>query len=358
LKPTYWTPLVENTSDQFRLGVATSGYDVLGYHSYALTATWLISGPRDQPIPDRVTPDWQFSYAYSRWRPSFFASASSTTSFFAGPPAPDGSPTSSTLRDRQVEAGVVVPFSHVRIFRRALASVVRSAGDYTFPTTTLSVNRTSLRAGVATTSAHSYGYSISPESGIAAGATAEWVRGSGAALADATTLTADARAYLPAGASHSVVALRAAAGSSRGDSLMSRTFLLGGAAGSPDVLNFGSEAFSLLRGFAPDTFAGTHAALLNADYRWPIARPQHGYGTFPLFLHTIHGALFADAGQTWTETFRASDLKTSAGVELSADLVAGYSLPLTATVGIGWGHDGSGRVADGRVLYMRIGRAF
>ena len=63
-------------------------------------------------------------------------------------------------------------------------------------------------------------------------------------------------------------------------------------------------------------------------------------------MHTIHAAVFADAGHAWTRSFSAHDLKTSAGAELSIDIVAGYSLPFTAVVGAAWGHDGSHTVAD------------
>ena len=113
-----------------------------------------------------------------------------------------------------------------------------------------------------------------------------------------------------------------------------------------------------MRGFATDTFAGSHVALLNADYRWPIARPQRGVGTWPLLLHTVHAAVFADAGHAWTRTFHADAIKASAGAELSADVVAGYFVPFTATIGAAWGHDGSGLVRDGATLYFRVGRAF
>jgi hypothetical protein len=77
-----------------------------------------------------------------------------------------------------------------------------------------------------------------------------------------------------------------------------------------------------------------------------------------MFLHTIHGALFADVGHAWTTQFRRADVKLALGAELSANVVAGYSLPLTLTVGAGWRHDGAGRIADGVATYVRIGRAF
>ena len=51
-------------------------------------------------------------------------------------------------------------------------------------------------------------------------------------------------------------------------------------------------------------------------------------------------------------------MKVSFGAEASVDAVVGYYLPLTATVGAAWGHDGSGRVPDQTTLYFRLGRAF
>ena len=79
------------------------------------------------------------------------------------------------------------------------------------------------------------------------------------------------------------------------------------AASSPgaDAADLDSAAFALLRGFPANTFAGSHVAVANAEYRWPLARPQRGHGTWPLFVHSLHAAVFADAGHAWTQTFRA-----------------------------------------------------
>jgi hypothetical protein len=136
-----------------------------------------------------------------------------------------------------------------------------------------------------------------------------------------------------------------------------QTFLLGGSGPDRSTADFGSEAISLLRGFGEHRFAGTRVALLNADYRFPIAWPQRGAGTWPLFLQSIHAAVFADAGHAWTRAFRIGDVKTAIGGELSADLVAGYHLGFTATIGAAVGRDGAGS-ADGAVAYVRIGHAF
>src|SRR5207249_7776665 len=45
LKPTSWSPIFESDREQTRVGAATSGFDVLGYHTYIGWATWLVSSP-------------------------------------------------------------------------------------------------------------------------------------------------------------------------------------------------------------------------------------------------------------------------------------------------------------------------
>ncbi len=358
LKPTSWSPVVETRADQVRLGVSVAGYDVLGYHAYAATATWLVSSPSGAATPNTASPDWQLFYVYDRWRPRFYAAASTETSFFAGAATEADTPTAATRRAHQLEGGVVFPVRHTRAQHAGLLSVIRAVDDYTTPDRTVPRDRTPVRAAWQTITGRTYGYSVSREAGVAGGVTAELVRRALGSSADATTLTADLRAYLPALAPHHVVAVRFAGGRSTGDSTVGRTFLLGGAFPGGGVVDFGSSAFSLLRGFGDNAFAGSRAAVLNVEYRWPVARPQRGVGTWPLFLHTIHAAVFADAGQAWTRAFRADAIKTSAGAELSTDLVAGYALPFTATAGAAWGHDGSGTLADRVTFYFRVGKAF
>jgi hypothetical protein len=357
LKPTSWSPIIAGDSSQIRAGAGLAAYDVLQYHAYVVSATWLVSGP-SHGGPAGATPDWQIYYAYGRWRPTFWVSASTQTSFFAGPATDTGAPSSAVERERQIEAGVLFPIRHVRTSHTALASLVRVVDDFSLPTAAVTLNRTAARAAWSTNTAHTYGYSVSPEAGATIGVTTELVRHALGAFADATTVTADARVYLPSVWPHHVFALRMAGGTSAGDVNMRRTFHVGGAGPNGDVLDFGRNAASLLRGFGADAFAGNHVGLLNADYRFPLAYPQRGIGTLPIFLQTIHAAVFADAGHTWTGAFRARDLKTAEGAELSTDFVAGYVIPLTAAIGVAWGHDGRGGVPDAATFYVRIGRAF
>jgi hypothetical protein len=174
----------------------------------------------------------------------------------------------------------------------------------------------------------------------------------------ASTVTADVRAYLPGLDRHHVVAVRAGGGIAHGDPGVRSLFRIGGSAPAGGVLNFDDDAFSLLRGFDNDAFVGSRAAVVNAEYRWPLSVVERGFRTWPLFLHTMHAAAFADLGHAWSDRFRAGDLKTALGGELSADLVIGYSLRVSVTAGAAWGRDGAMRSSDRARFYVRLGRAF
>ena len=358
LVPNWWSPIIAGSRNQLRVGAATSGVDVLGYHGYSASATRFLTTPEGTPAVEADTPDWQLFYVYDRWRPAPWVSASRETSFFAGPPSDRGVPSTATLHSQQLQMGISFPVRHVRVSQTALLAVVRAADDFVYPDHTDSQHRTAVRAGWVIGSAHTYGYSISPEGGALFGVTAELAQPRAALAAGAAAVTADARVYLPGIAPHHVLALRVAGGTASGDRNLRRSFNLGGGGPNANPLDFGREVISLLRGFPADTFAGTHVALMNADYRWPIVRPQRGVGTWPFFLQTVYAAAFADVGHAWTRAFSSRDLKTSAGAELSADAVIGYFFPFTATVGVAWGHDGSHAVADRSTVYVRFARAF
>ena len=262
------------------------------------------------------------------------------------------------MQSRQLQAGVLFPVRHVRASSTTFASLVHEVDDFLLPNEAISRNRAAVRAAWAMVNARQLDFAISPERGVSFGATAELVRRALGSAGDATSVTADARFYLPGVSAHHVAAIRIAAGMARGDPLLRRSFHLGGAAPSPGPIDFGRQAFSLMRAFPSDTFAGRHVALVNADYRWPLARPQLGHGRWPLFLHTVHAAAFADVGQTWEARFRPQDLKISAGLELSANIVAGYWSRFTATLGGAWGRDGIRGRNGGTTVFVRVGRPF
>ena len=163
---------------------------------------------------------------------------------------------------------------------------------------------------------------------------------------------------MPAGLPHAVLAVRAAGAVSRGDPGVRRLFRLGGDQGNALLGDFGSDAVSLLRGFEDSVFSGTHVALVNVEARVPLGWPERGAGSWPLFLRSLHATAFGDFGNAWTASSSLADWKRGLGVELAADVVAGFGLPLTWSVGAAWGHDGAGRAPDERRVYVRVGRSF
>jgi hypothetical protein len=341
LAPRFWTPIVEAVDGAFSVGAATAGADALARHGYAADVSW---------APPRARPDWQASYAYDRWRPTLFASVSDDTDPFR----------SGEARTREVNAGFVVPWRRVRQ-TQSLYGAVHAASDTLFcgdcaqPVDQRAVRR-SVRAGYAFSSARAYGYSISREEGWTATTTGEWISRALGSDGSARAVVADMRGYRRAGPRHAVIAARLGTAHSWGDEPARRDFAATGDGPQPGGFLVGSDAIGLVRGFDQDT-RGAHALVANLEYRFPIKRVQRGSGTLPLFVRTVHGAVFVDAGHAWTDRFRARDARASGGVELSADAVLGYVLPLTFTAGVALRQDGLGE-AQGLALFGRIGRAF
>ena len=323
LTPTAWTPTIGGDRRFTRVGLTTGGFDPLGYHAYAASATWFVGGPYVGQ-PTRGEPDWAVSYAYARWRPRLFASASRSTSFLSA--ASGGDQAISVLRERSDELGVLVPFRKIRRTHRVLLSGRRETGRAHASDSIQDFSRVGIRAGWALSTAQTYGYSISPEHGVSLGLTAEAAGADAGAVGDGWTYKADGRAYLPGLSNHHVVALRVAGARSHGTRGIRRVFALGGAGRAADVLALGVDAVGLFRGLPGDRLSGSSIGVVNADYRWPLARPERGVGTWPILLHTIHASVFADLGNAWTGAFRATDVRTALGFELAANVVAAHLL--------------------------------
>jgi hypothetical protein len=110
----------------------------------------------------------------------------------------------------------------------------------------------------------------------------------------------------------------------------------------------------VLRGYAQDRFRGRHLAAASVELRLPLAHPQRGWRSFPIFLRHVHAALFADAGEAWTGTFAARDVKVGVGAALGGDFVVFHVVPLTGTVGVA-----RGLAAEGETkVYVRAGLSF
>ena len=341
LLPTWWTPTIASDAGEVLLGAATAMTDVLGWHSYAAGAAW---------TGGRARPDWTVAYAYDRWPPTLFASYSDDTDPI----------TAGTVRSREAVAGALLRIRRVRETHTWLGAFDAERDDVSCDACAVprrSFDRRSFRAGWLYDSRRAYGYSIGPEEGVQLETAIELTRRAIGADDDATAAIGDARGYWRLFGRHTVLAARAAGAASWGAASARRTYGAGGPGPVVAGFDFGHDSIGLLRGFGAGAIDGTHAAVANVDLRVPLLRIQRGIGTWPVFLSTLHGAAFFDAGDAWDRNVAWSDLRSSTGVELSLDTVLGHYFPVTFAAGVALTRDPAG---DRRhvAVFGRIGRAF
>ena len=342
LVPTYWSPILFSDAGETVVGAGTAMSDALGRHSYAVNAGW--AGGRGRP-------DWSASYAYDRWRPTIVASYADDTDPVRG----------GDVRSREFFAGVQVRFAKVRWSETIFAGfdaerdTLRCEGQCRV--TSAERDLRSIRGGWRHDSRRQFGYSISTEEGFALESAVESSRVALGSDADAGAAVFDARAFTRLFGRHTVLAARAAGAASWGEVTARRVFSAAGPGPSSPSFDFDRDAIGLLRGFDPEDVLGTRVFAANLDLRFPLARPQRGPGMWPLFLHSLHGAAFLDAGHGWNSSFRATDIKTAVGAELSADVVVLHYLPLTITGGAAWTRNPTADHRRGS-FFGRIGYAF
>lgn len=356
LLPRFWTPLVDSRNGNMRAGVTVAGEDVLLRHSVGASLMWRFAETTAVGGPHSGRPDWNAFYVYARWLPAFYVAATDTTSFLAVTAPGIGVP-EAELREQNVAAGVQLPIRQVRHQQlwRAEFDVERETRTWNGAPTRW--YRNSFRAAWTVNTALRYGRSISPEDGVAAGVTSEQVRTVFGADGNADAFTAEVRGYWRPGRSHAVLAARAGYGTASGDSSVRRLFFLGGTSSAGSLVSFGSDALGMVRGFEDEVAAGGRIASASVEWRQPLWRVQRGTGTWPIFLRTVHAAVFVDAGHAWTGAFSADRLKASVGAESSLDTVVGFRLPLTVTAGVARTYDRfTGRGDTG--VYVRIGPSF
>ncbi|HVD91453.1 MAG TPA: hypothetical protein VNC21_04185 [Vicinamibacterales bacterium] len=345
LKPTFWTPVIASDSGETVIGAATGMSDALGRHTYAADAGW--SGTRARP-------DWHAAYAYDRWRPTLFASYSDDTDPIRG----------GTVRSQELFAGALLPFRRLRWSETVIGGVDMQTDTVTCASITATCrvrdahrDLRSVRGGWLHDSRRLFGYSISTEEGFAIEAAAETSRTALGSDVDAGAAVFDVRAFRRVIGRHTVIAARAAFAGGWGEVGARRVFSAGGSGPSFPGFDFGRDTIGLLRGVDPADVVGSRAAVANLDLRVPLVRPQRGIRSWPLFLRAIHAAAFVDAGNAWNTDFRAADVRTSAGGELSFDLVLFHYTPITFASGVAWTRD---PVADRNraAFFGRIGYAF
>lgn len=223
-----------------------------------------------------------------------------------------------------------------------------------------------VRLGYSYANVRRFPYSVSLERGPAfSAALSALSKGLGGEY-EQILVTADGRYYwdLPYADNH-VLAARLTLGLGGGPDLAER-FRLGGVAGS-SALSTTTQNFYPLRGLVPAVVSGTGQISGTLEYRAPLFRVDRGVGTAPLTLSVVHASAFLDAGRVFNDLAELAEpgaedrLAASAGVEVRADVLLAFVVPLTFRLGFAWPFvlpSGLERERDTQELYFQIGSAF
>ena len=328
------------------LGVKTSVTDVLGFH--ALSGSF-----RD--FIDYREPTGSVGYRFGRLLPAFelefrrdFRVYDSTVRYSYDNIAADGSFEPYALRgyrERQtaVRAGIDVP-----VIRHAIHSA-RASLDYVFTRfRDLDQSRERIDPNAPTSTPPAIGnlarvdlvFAYSNLRGVLHGYLAETGRtasmrisvvdrrlgGEYGDLQFAATYTE--RIRMP-WRGHQVLALALTGGASAGGLGRLGAFRLGGMRDQPDVIQsfLRRDAYGelgLLRGFPRGSLPGNYYAVLNAEYRTPLADLERGAGSIALYLRRLTLIPFMDVGSAWSGALARNMLRWSTGASLVFSFRIGY----------------------------------
>ncbi len=350
LLPTWWFPRLSIDSDRTEIGALTSGWDALQRHVYAADIAY-----------DTKNEVWvgQFDYFYDRWLPIVKFSVGRSLSLLRNT---TGEIVAGRFND-EIEAGLVFPWLSVKNRWTMQLGVVQNTNKeaYTDPGYIASGPFEDNVLGLAGTYASTR---IFPKSISRIGRELLLVAEDSDTLGDSfytgQVYTGGWREFVPLVGEH-VLALRLTAGYG---TEQPRPFSLGGTgnvnflppilAGSLVDSPFNRRQYAL-RGYPEGLpqLTGRRMNLASLEYRFPLGLLERGYMAPPIGVHQFHGSLFVDTGAAWNDS-RPDEYFTGAGLELTADMIWFYSLPIRLTVGGAHGFDAGG-IDD---FYVRLSAAF
>ncbi len=357
LLPRYWLPVFESTTDGgTSYGAVTSGFDVIGRHSYTVEALrnnrfhensawlWYRYAGLGLPLIDLyASQNYSHDYVFT-----------GTTGNFTRV---------GTISERSRIASLQATLIRPRFRNDALASFgveTENISYFTAPDTLLPrlspFYRTghtypALIASAGWSNARRPGLSISAEDGMSASVSGRqrWQRGaSGSATRSVIGVTSAYRSLDLPGFAHHVIALRAAGGVT--DARSPDRFSAGGISGTllevfPGVsLGERRRTFGV-RGYPVSAEGGIRAYSGAIEYRAPLAAPSRGFRFIPVFIDKTSLTLFGEAGRAFCPASavtpngvcRAVDVANpvmrSTGVELNID--TGLQLDLQARMRLG-----------------------
>lgn len=341
LLPRFWSPYFD-TGDELTLGVVTGGADPLFRHAYGLD---LHGGTKSRRL------GFQGFYQYDRLRPTFQLVIEDDT---------DAVGESGRDRNQELTLRALLPVQRrVRSSQSVSLAWRRSRETVSGTADPSQLDLGGLEAAWSLSTVKEYPYSISPIDGYRlrlALVKEDPALGSDVSLMKAT---ADARGYARVFGETDTLALRVGGGATFGRPSFRRSYAVGG---FPDgsLLDIVRTNHAVLRGYPQnggperDRFTGRSFVNANLEYRFPLARPQRGWRSLPVFARHLHGSVFADAGHAWNGPLRLADVKTAAGVAVGLDASVAHGLPMTGVVGLARGFAASGETK----VYFRFGLAF
>ena len=339
LRPRWWLPMLAATEESTLFGVMTGGSDSLKQHRYELALGY--ESKTGEPAGSLL---YQFSNRYQLY-------AQRSLSYYLDEEdalqAIRASDTFSVTRinllntwDNQLtfQFGMFMEEEHDRYLRNDVASRP-------------SQERGLIGAALVFDTSQAFRHSISPAYGRRISIIAE----SNQLLDknyDGHLYSAAIQQYLHLGQSH-VLAL-GLAGSYGDDN--TKAFRLHDGSGGYRPSFLGRDHYRL-RGYADNRIVAQDAALASVEWRFPLARIQRNWHTYPIGLRDLHGALFADTAAVWRPRGIAREGKfyTGIGAELTTELMLAYQLPLPITLGVAKGLDEELGEVRG---YLRMGLSF
>jgi Tol biopolymer transport system component len=334
MRPRFWSPYFD-AGDEFELGVATAGSDPLFRHAYGAAIDFGFETRR---------PDFHTFYQYDRWRPTLLATFEDSSE----PTDPGG-----TARSWELGLRATLPLRRTLRSSHAASIAWRRSRDRVEGSDAAPLDLGGVELSWSYASARQFPYTISPAQGIRA--RVAYLKESEALGSDTGVgkAVADFRGYHRVFTDRDAIAVRLGGGTTFGEPDFRRSYAVGG---FPDgsLLDVVQTNHSVLRGYAQDAFRGRHFAHANAEYRFPLAHPQRGYRTVPVFLRHLHAAVFADAAGAWDGGLGLDDMKVGVGAAVGADLHAFYGIGVTFVAGVAHGFSDSESVRT----YFRSGLSF
>lgn len=337
-----WSPiLIIDSNEDERIGANFTGNDPLDFHNYQLG--FYIDTLADEP-------GGYLSYSYDD---RYFINISRNNRFFLY--AND----QLLFTEHQDAVEFFYQWPHLKLSQqwRLLSglAVENRSFEAAVPQLKLADDLQDYIAGVALfyNNSNQYLYNISRSKGRQIYSAIEWVQERDRQYSGFAWVM-DWREYFPLGKRH-VLAMRQVLGATGEVAI---PFELGDTFGDSyeNYINvFNRRDFSL-RGYDDNLFElqGRYVFLNSLEWRFPVSNIERTLMAPPIGIGKVHGKLFVDSGNAWSDSQNRDDLFSSVGAELMIHLKVFYNYPITGRIGVVKPLDPLGNSE----VYGRIGLSF